>query len=434
MAEVRGFRGWRFDLGQVGDLEQVVAPPYDVIDTEQQTALYKQHPCNVVRLILNREEPGDSSPDARYERAAGYLRHWQSSGTLIREHEDTLYVYHQQFDWEGRTYNRRGFLGLLKLEPFGQGQVFPHEQTMPGPRADRLALLRACRTNLSPVFGLYADDDGMVQEPLEQAIRTLTPLACGDGQGVEHRMWPVMDGAVINQVRAALAERAVFIADGHHRYETACTYQRERAAEDGTTGNESPADFVLMHLVSMNDPGLVILPTHRLIEDGPDWDRETLTRVLEGCGELTDVGSGAEGAAAARELLEADGRQNMLGFGTRDGHWLLVELPVDPPPATSRETHSAEWRSLGVSRLHGQIIDGKLAPHVGQKTLACRYVHSLDEAAAAVTGGTCKLACLVPPADINDVEQIASGGEQMPPKSTFFYPKLLSGLVFNPLD
>ena len=149
MAEVRPFRGWRYDLAQVGSLADVTAPPYDVIGPDEQKSLYERHPCNVVRLILNRDEPGDESSDARYERAAGFLRHWHTEGTLIREREEALYVYHQIFDWEGTHYVRKGFLGRLRLEEFGEGCVFPHEQTMPGPKADRLALLKACKMSSS---------------------------------------------------------------------------------------------------------------------------------------------------------------------------------------------------------------------------------------------------------------------------------------------
>ncbi len=150
MADVNPFRGWRYDLGQVGSLSDVTAPPYDVISPEQQRELYDLHPCNVIRLILNRDEPGDTDPEARYRRAATFLRHWQSERILLREHEDALYVYHQEFDWEGRHYVRQGFMARVRVEEFGKGKIYPHEQTLAGPKADRLALTKACKMNLSP--------------------------------------------------------------------------------------------------------------------------------------------------------------------------------------------------------------------------------------------------------------------------------------------
>ena len=221
MAEVQAFRGWRYDLSQVGSLSDVTAPPYDVINGEQQDALYKSHPCNVVRLILNREEPGDANSDERYRRAAGFLKHWRDEGILNQEKEAALYVYHQEFDWEGTHYVRRGFLGRLRLEEFGTGSVYPHELTMSGPKADRLALLNACRTNLSPIFGLYPDVDSAAQNPLEEAILSITPSEATDELGVLHRLWAVTDRAAISAVCDQLADKPIFIADGHHRYETA---------------------------------------------------------------------------------------------------------------------------------------------------------------------------------------------------------------------
>src|ERR1700722_10281851 len=210
MADVHPFRGWRYDLGQVGDLSEVTAPPYDVIGPDQQRDLYERHPCNVIRLILNRDEPGDTDPEARYKRAAKFLRHWQSEGILIPEHEDALYVYHQEFDWEGRRYVRKGFLARVRIEEFGRGKIYPHEQTLSGPKADRLALTKACRMNLSPVFGLYP---GEANEELDSAIQGMTPLVAVDHLGVIHRMWPVTEVSVINEVRAQLRAASIFIAD-----------------------------------------------------------------------------------------------------------------------------------------------------------------------------------------------------------------------------
>ncbi len=245
MAHVHPFRGWRYDVAQVGDLSDVTCPPYDVIDGEFQERLYEQHPCNVIRLELNRDEPGDSGPDEKYRRAAEFLRRWVHQGVLIQEHEDSLYVYHQVFEWEGREYTRRGFLGRIRLERFGEGKVFPHEQTLSGPKADRLKLLEACQTNLSPIFGLYPDDDNAVQAPLEQAIPAITPLEATDHLGVVHRLWPVSDHATIEQVRRLLREKPIFIADGHHRYETAINYRDGLTAGGKLAGPDAPANFVM---------------------------------------------------------------------------------------------------------------------------------------------------------------------------------------------
>ena len=435
MAEIHPFRGWRYDLSQVGDLSEVTAPPYDVIDNQQQDELYKLHPCNVIRLILNREEPGDESADKRYERAADFLHHWQSEGVLMHERDEALYVYHQDFEWEGTHYVRKGFLARLRLEKFGEGCVFPHEQTMPGPKADRLALTKACKTNLSAIFGLYPDADQAAQQSLEQAIVGQTPLEARDKLGVIHRMWAVTDYGVVSRVREALKDRPVFIADGHHRYETALNYRDWLESQGQLSDDSHAANFVMMMFVGMNDPGLAILPTHRLVTGLPELTASDLRQILENHFELDDVGEGADGANAAWELMQSDGGQGIFGFGTAgDGRWLAARLTDASPMAELAPEQSEEWRGLGVSLLHKFVIDHLLGQRFPEAELKCRYVHLMEEVIAAQTQKTCPLVCLVAPAGIDHVEQIASRFEKMPPKSTFFYPKLRSGLVLNPLE
>jgi len=435
MAEVQPFRGWRYDLSQVGSLSDVTAPPYDVINPQQQKELYERHACNVVRLILNRDEPGDDSTDSRYARASNFLRHWQSDGVLVREREDALYVYHQAFDWEGVHYLRKGFLGRLRLEEFGKGKVFPHEQTMSGPKADRLLLTKACRMNLSPVFGLYPDADGSVQSPLEEAIAGVTPMEATDDLNVLHRFWPVADSTAISQARAALRDKPVFIADGHHRYETALNYRNGLAAEGRLPDDRAAANFVLMHFVGMSDPGLAILPTHRLVSGLPAVTADDVKQALGRHFEIEEIGTGNAAAAETWELIEADGGQNVFGFGTpRDGRWLVARVTDDSPMRQLAADQSDAWRKLGVSLLHRLVLDHLIAGKYPESERKCVYVHLLDEVNAAMAEKSCQLACLVPPARIEHVESIASKYEKMPPKSTYFYPKLLSGLVFNPLE
>jgi uncharacterized protein (DUF1015 family) len=435
MADVHPFRGWRYDLGQVGDLSDVTAPPYDVISPEQQRDLYEKHPCNVIRLILNRDEPGDADPDARYKRAAKFLRHWQSEGILIPEHEDALYVYHQEFDWEGRHYVRKGFLGRVRVEEFGKGRIYPHEQTLSGPKADRLALTKACKMNLSPVFGLYPDPDGEVNAELDNAIQGTTPLVAVDHLGVIHRMWPLTDVAAINAVRSELRQAPVFIADGHHRYETANTYRNWVIEQGQHRGDADPSNFVLMMLVGMSDPGLAILPTHRLVSGLGNITSSELAKALAPNLKIETIGNGPDAARCAWERVADDGEQNVFGFGTTsDGVWSFARVTDASPMAKLAAEQSEAWRELGVSLLHRLVIDELLKRRFPQASPQFKYVHLLEEATGAVGAKACDLACLVPPARIDHVEAIASKFEKMPPKSTYFYPKLLSGLVFNPLE
>jgi uncharacterized protein (DUF1015 family) len=435
MADVHPFRGWRYDLGQVGDLSEVTAPPYDVISPEQQRDLYERHPCNVIRLILNRDEPGDTDPQARYKRAAKFLRHWQSEGILLPEHEDALYVYHQEFDWEGRRYVRKGFLARVRIEEFGRGKIYPHEQTLSGPKADRLALTKACRMNLSPVFGLYPDPNGEANEELDAAIQGMTPLEAVDHLGVIHRMWPVTQVSVINEVRAQLRPAPIFIADGHHRYETANTYRNWLIEQGQHGGDNDPSDFVLMMLVGMSDPGLAILPTHRLVSGFPNLSSDDLARALSSNVSVESMGRGAEAAHRLWKRIELDDGQDVFGFGTAsDGEWSFARVLDASPMTKLAADQSVAWRELGVSLLHKLVIDYLLKREYPASSPQFKYVHLLEEATDAIGAKACDLACLVPPARIDHVETIASKFEKMPPKSTYFYPKLLSGLVFNPLE
>jgi uncharacterized protein (DUF1015 family) len=433
MADVQAFQGWRYDPSQVGSLGDVTAPPYDVIGSAAQDELYESHPCNVVRLILNRDEPGDE-PEQRYTRAAKFLAEWQRDGVLTQEREDALYVYHQEFDWDGVHYVRKGFIGRLRLEEFGDGQVYPHEQTMAGPKADRLALTKACQLNLSPIFSVYPDPDTAAQKPLEAAIRGQTALEVTDEQGVLHRFWPVTDHAVISQVVEAIRGKAVFIADGHHRYETACNYRNYLKEQGELTDDSHPANFVLMMFVGMSDAGLAILPTHRLISGLPDLTSEELVAALGDGFEVEVIGEGAAGATEAWERMEIDGGQNVFGFGTAaDGKWVFARLLDASPMAELAAEQSEEWRALGVSILHRYIIDQLLGKQLEDADPSCRYVRKVDELNASLPEKTCQVACIVAPAGIEHIEQIAATCEKMPAKSTYFYPKLLSGLVFNPL-
>jgi uncharacterized protein (DUF1015 family) len=434
MADIRAFRAFRYDLGRVGALSDVVAPPYDVIDPALQDALYRRSPYNVIRLILNKEAPADTENDNRYTRAAACLRDWQRDGILTQDSARSLYVYHQDFEVEGKRYTRRGFMARVRLEPFGQGKIYPHEETMSGPKADRLKLFHATGMNLSQVFGLYPDDEGAVQELLDEAVGRALPLEATDHLGVVSRLWPVSEQRVVSAVTGLMGPRPVFIADGHHRYETALRYLEERRAAGEVRDAEAPPNFVLMMLVSMSDAGLVILPTHRLVSGLPaDLTGERLRAALGANFEVEKVGQGEQGARDTWELLEVDGGQEVLGFGTvADGVWQTARFRAPQMMAKLAAQHSADWRGLAVSILHVIVLDRLLPQAVGGKP-QCRYVHLLREVTDAVSAKECQLAVLVPPASMRHVEQIAGNLEKMPPKSTYFYPKLLSGLLFNSL-
>jgi len=437
MVNVSAFRGIRYDLAQVGSLSDVIAPPYDVIDPNFQESLYKQHPANVIRLILNRQEPGDESGDERYERAAKYLRQWQREGVFFTENESALYVYHQQFDYAGQTFVRRGFMGRLQLEPFGEGQVYPHEETHSAAKADRLKLFNATKCNLSQIFGIYPDESNDAQQLLESAIVGVTPLEATDHLGVLHRLWPVTDVKVIAEVSSAMADLPMYVADGHHRYETGCNY-RQQMMEQEQIGPDHPANFVLTMCVSMNDPGMIVLPTHRLLRGVSPVSVDQLTSSLSDHFELMPGPTGADSAAEVWEEIEVEGQQGTIGlFCAADDQWVLAR--VNEAGITRLQEiasdQSSDWCGLGVSILHRLILDDLLGLTNLPKP---DYVHLVDEvidglAAGDEDGAAYGLAALVMPATLDHIRQISQNGERMPAKSTYFYPKLLSGLVINPI-
>ncbi len=435
MPHVAPFRGLRYDPKHVGALSQVIAPPYDVIDAALQETLYQRHPANVIRIELNREEPGDDERTNKYTRAARFLADWRSQGVVMQEPAAALYVYHQEFEVEGRRHLRRGVMARVRLERFGTGNIHPHEETMSGPKQDRLLLTRACRANLSQVFGLYPDGQGEVQEVLDAAIAGQPPLEATDHLGVRSWMWPLTDEAIAAKVAGLLGPKPVFIADGHHRYETACNYRDEiAAANGGSLPPDHPANFVLMMLVGMSDPGLVVLPTHRLFLEPSVATAAELASRLGACFTCEAAGRGPAAAAEVWERIEAEGHQGTLGLHTAgDGAWTLARIT---PAGVARmeqvaPEHSPAWRALGVSILHRLVVGDLLG---AAKILTPGYVHLVREVVDGLAGGKYPFAALVMPASVDDIRTVSETGERMPAKSTYFYPKLASGLVFNPLE
>jgi uncharacterized protein (DUF1015 family) len=459
MPVIQAFRGIRYDLGHVGSLTGVVAPPYDVIDADLQRALYEKHPANVVRLILNRDEPGDDEHNNRYTRASRLFRQWQRDGILFAEADPAIYVYHQVFTEGGTEYTRRGFMCRVRLERFGEGSIFPHEETHGAAKADRLKLWSACRANLSQIFGLYPDDKNAAQKLLEAAIAGdhppggAPPLEARDHLGVIHRIWPVTDVATITAVAGAMGELPVFIADGHHRYETALTLRDQTAAELAQHGEsispEHPANYVLMMLVSMSDRGMLVLPTHRLLRGLKPITAGQLRDRLGECFTTEAAGSGPDRARTLWEDIEIEGAQSTLGLYTAaDEQWTIVRLTPAGKQRLAQlaAEHSADWQGLGVSILHRLIVESLLdSPNLP----APKYVRDIEEVVRGLregdqtgrdatgqsgTGGRFELSALVMPATVKHIQAISTHGERMPAKSTYFYPKLLSGLVINALE
>ena len=432
MPKLVPFAGFRYNLDKVEQLSDVIAPPYDVISPEMQADLCAQHPNNVIRLILDKILPTDDQENNRYTRTAKTLAEWKAAGVLTQDAEPAIYVYHQIYTVDGRDFCRKGFMCGVKADPFGEGLVFPHELTLSGPKADRLMLTTTCKTNFSQVFGLYPDDDGSIQKILDAAIEGLTPIEGVDHLDVLNRVWVVTDKTVIDLVAKILGPLPIFIADGHHRYETACNY-RKQIAEMGELTPDHPANYVLMMCVAMADPGLIVLPTHRLFPGVPEWSVEDLSAKLGDMFHVERIGKGPESAAQAWAKIEATRSQNMIALYTaKDQTWVVATL-TEAGKAKMDEAaadHHPEWRELGVSILHRLLVDTILGLTDMEKP---KYVHLVEEVVDELKTGNYPLAALVMPATVDHIRTLSLMGERMPPKSTYFYPKLASGLVFKPL-
>ena len=425
MAELVPFRGLRYSNGFAADLSGVIAPPYDVISPAQQDALYERSPYNIIRLEYGRE----SGPE-RYRRAAEDLAAWRAAGVLVPEGQPALYRYEQRFEHGGREYRRTTLLGRVRLEPIEAGVIRPHEYTMSRPKEDRLTLLRATRTNISPVFALLDDEGRTFRRTLQDA----QPSASDGGEdlaGQSHRIDVITEPDVLAALSGAVRDRPLYIADGHHRYETALAYQAERPEDPA-------AAFVLMGISAAQDPGLLILPIHRLVR--PRTPAPDLESRLTGIFEIEDAGAVADDEAVRRLAEELHASAETLTLGAlglrpdralrlrlRDRRAVEAQMPAERAPA---------WKQLAVNILQF----GVLAPLLGIDAAALesgeyiQFTEDALEAAEAVRAGHVPLAFLVPATRADELIAVADAGERMPQKSTYFYPKLGTGLVLNAHD
>lgn len=475
MAAVIPFKGLRYNPQKAGDLAELVTPPYDVIDNAAQDRYYKRHPYNIIRLEYGKTFPGDNESDNRYTRAAYDYNNWLKEGVLAPEPKPALYLYEQEFTLGGETKIRSGLVCGVKLEPYENGVVLPHEETMPKHKADRLELMRTCRANFSPIFSLYADKEEVVNKSLRDSVKDMSPdVDFKDEAGHQHRMWVITDAAVIARVQEAMADKRIFIADGHHRYETALNYKKERDAAKGDPEGNTPVtatsscccgpdgnmscfaesepayNYVMMTLVNLYDPGLVVLPTHRLVKNVTGLDKSSLIKqikqnftiekypLLENRSNLQEfLALLAERGQANKDII-TDSINHPHVFGLYTGNSELYLLKLNDKGNLSSlmpKDKSPDWQGLDVSVLHTLIIEKYLGICGELRAKAEHITYSREEegALAAVDAGEYQLAFFMNPTLVEEVTRVAGNGEKMPQKSTFFYPKLISGLVVNRL-
>ena len=434
MADFRPFRAWRYNSSKV-DFQKMIAPPYDVISEAEQAQLYARSPHNCIRLILNKIEATDTEQNSRYTRARKCYSDWQNEEVLIREEKPSFYYYRQTFadPDTGVQKERSSILGRLHLEPFEKGVVVPHEKTLSKPRADRRKLLEATQTNFSPIFGLYEDEQKEVFNLLNPLTAQKPLYEATDDQKVLHRVWLINDEKLIDKVHAFFSSKKVYIADGHHRYQTSLEYAREKRAQEGGVALEQPFDFTLMALVEFHDAGLVLMPTHRMILPFSGFDPVQAIEKLKPFFSVENLSAAALieriKKAPARKVSELPLSFGLM-FNDKEGYWLTLKDAVGAikkMPAGKADL----WYKLDVSLVSHLILGGLWGVSETDWENTIRYTHSLSEATNAING---KEYCAVfllqaPPVEI--LREMGNVKELMPQKSTYFYPKLASGLVFH---
>ena len=423
MAGIKAFKGMVYDGTKVGgDLSTVMAPPYDVISESLQAELYAKNSHNIIRLILGRSSDENGREDNKYVRAGKYLDTWQREGVLTCDEEEAFYVYLQQYRHKGRICNRLGFLGLMKIgESSGDG-VLPHEHTLAKPKEDRMNLIKEVRSNLSPIFTLFEDSSGDVGRILREYSESTEPVIDIEIDGEKHKLWRLSDTELVSRVASLMDGRAVFIADGHHRYEVARCYRDARRKEEGYDGS---ADYVMMYFSDMADrENLTIMATHRVMKTLPSDKTETAKRLgehftMDECGDMDQL----------MEKVENSSDAGVFGYFDGDKYFFIKPKDRVALLGLMKGDRSDVWKEMDVSVLHAAILDAILSAGTVEGNIT--YVREPENAEAFVRDGSHTAAFLLKPTPVEQMREVAELGEMMPQKSTYFYPKLLTGLVMN---
>ena len=440
MANIFPFHGTLYNQEIVGDIRNVVAPPYDAIDAEAQKAIHARHQHNVIRLELGLDQPDDGPSQNRYTRAAFLLSDWLTSGALRRDPEPAIYPYRIEYQvpsGEPGIDHRilKGFLSVVELEEFGTGRIYPHENTRSAAKTDRLKLLETCRANFSPIFSLFSDPEGRVHQLIEKSVNVDRPrIDLLDDSGFRHQLWAMTDRDLLHELAHAMKPKPVFIADGHHRYETALTYRRLRRQQTSQqpSGGLQPYDCVLMLFASLEDSGLTILPTHRVLKT-PVPTAVAIKDRLRQRFEIEEVSFTSDREVETRRrflrTLRARGQTGQVfGLALRGVQaYMLLSLRPD-----HRRTGASARDRLDVSILHTQILSALTTADSGEDAIL--YTKDDGEALDLVRQGTGEAALLLNPTKVSEVQAVAAAGDRMPHKSTYFFPKPLTGLVMNVME
>ncbi len=424
MAEVCPFLGIRYNQEIVKDIASVICPPYDIISAEEQRAYYEKSGYNAVRLEYGMEFPTDTKTDNKHTRANATFNQWLKDGVLVADHVPSFYLHEHTFTFRNTKKRRLGLMACVRLEPWEKKIIVPHESTVSGIKSDRLDLMRACATNFSPLLGLY-EDPGQRVAKLLSSQTSRKPVVDFADSGEAHKLWIANEPEFVQRISHFLASKPIYIADGHHRYETALAYQEEQRRKASSLSGEEAFNFVMMTLVSFSDPGLVMLPVHRLLRGTSPQTLAKFKKHLETFFELESV------PAVEAETPQTRGATTRV-LGLKPGYVVALR----PRHSVSihgmmPEHHSQAYKRLDICVVQHVLIDWLLA-HDKRSSLA--YTPSAVQAHRLVESGEYHLAFLLSPIPVTTIKTIADANDRLPGKSTYFYPKLPTGLVFNRLE
>jgi len=443
MAIIAPFRGVTYNFNELGELSRLMAPPYDVISEEEQETYYQADPYNIIRLILGKRKIGDSDWDNRYTRSADHYKRWESEEILIRFDAPSIFVTSLTYDpGDGSDVRTRwGLTLLVRVEDEGSGVVLPHERTFSAHKDDRLKLMRACNAQFSQIFGLYEDPENRVFSSLEKAIQVPPFMSFDFKDGTGHQMWVIRDPSVFKKVADAMYEKTIFIADGHHRYETSRNYRNMMRARYGRRPPNRAYEYVMMYISNMDDVGLTILPSHRLIKRCESFELETFLERLKQWFEITPLpfssSNVSDRSLNLKGMLEEKGRSSsVIGFHHHNGQQsYLFSLKPGMQDEMGADLHPSlkKLDVLVLSRFFFQkALDFSLEDLDDEEIF--HYNSNMTDALSQVDSGSYQMAFLLNPTKIEHVKEVAGNSLIMPRKSTYFYPKVLTGLVFNKID
>jgi len=432
MVEVKSFKGITYNKEKVVNLEDVMSPPYDIISKEMQDKLYKKHPKNLVRLILNKKESDDNKRKNRYTRAKKLFYQWLDDKILCKSEEDSIYPYKITYNMDNEQKTINGFFILLKLDK-DYKQVKAHERTLSGPKKDRLNLMRACKANLEPIQLLYIDEDDIIRKKIDVLIDE--PIVDVTGyDDFNHKLWKITDKNTINMICNKLKDDILFIADGHHRYQTAINFSEEMKEETGNSKDDAPFNYRMVILANIFDTGLSILPTHRLIMM-KDFDVNALLKNLEKYFEIKEINCNGSPESISKKIMNDIKTENehMFAMYVKNKYYIL-NLKDENTMNTFAGDRSETWRTLDVSILHKIVLEHGMGITQDNIEDHVRYTRDDAEAIKFVDNNKFDLSFLMNATKIEELKAIADAGEHMPQKSTYFLPKMLSGLVMYKMD